>query len=547
MTACRTIRQGFSALAAFALAGGLFAQGRPQDEVRILLAKTQYAEALARADAALASSPADPELLMGKVDALLGLDRTLEARQLSLSNAALDAGLRYRAGICSMRFGRVQEALDLWKPVLADPQWGEAACRESVRGLLASGREEEARLLFLEGLSKAGSAGPALLNLGVGLDLGPEGNAALAQKSQAAAPEGSERIQAWLKLRAAAGGDLCRTSVQGSAPLKIALKEKTERVEANTLEWGGSGGASPLAPAAEGSVSTSSGQQGYGAGSKDTSSKEGGRAGTLSSHPRVVVDARLNGERSEPMVLDSGMDTVLLSSRVVKKLGLQPVAPGEYSGTGLEHPVSSKWFLLKEIQVGPVTFKDVPALMIDEKTEFWKETGGILPLWLFRGYGIHYDRRHGKLELLESGTPPDQVLGAGATRLNALWLDGKPYVETRIQNKPMRYLLLANNVIATYLEERRLDDLGVTLQTSKYGTQQSRGHFSIILSGIADNVALNLGSTRINLPTVHAADLCPDCGVECSGILGRNVLDLFDVYFDYRAGVVALKGYEKGR
>ncbi len=164
----------------------------------------------------------------------------------------------------------------------------------------------------------------------------------------------------------------------------------------------------------------------------------------------------------------------------------------------------SRWCWIRE---WTRSFKDVPALVMDEKTEFWKETGGILPLWLLREYGIHYDRRHGKLELLASGTSPDQVLDAGATRLNVLWLDRKPYVETRIQNKPMRHLLLAN----------------------------------------ADNVALDLGTTRINLPTVHAADLCPDCGVECSGILGRNVLDLFDVYLDYRAGVLALKGYEKGR
>jgi hypothetical protein len=247
------------------------------------------------------------------------------------------------------------------------------------------------------------------------------------------------------------------------------------------------------------------------------------------------------------MVLDSGIDTVLLSSRVAKKLDLQPVGPGEYAGTGLPAPVASKWFLLKEIQVGPLTFRNVPALVIDEKTEFWKETGGILPLWLFRSYGIHYDRRHGKLELLPSGTSPDQVLGQGVSRLKVLWLGRRPYLETRVQNRPVCYLLLANNVIATYLEERRLGDLGVTLQTSKYGTQQARGHFGIILSGIADDVTINLGPTRINLPTVHAADLCPDCGVECSGILGRNVLDLFDVYIDYPAGVLALKGYEKGR
>jgi len=166
---------------------------------------------------------------------------------------------------------------------------------------------------------------------------------------------------------------------------------------------------------------------------------------------------------------------------------------------------------------------------------------------MFRHYGLHYDRRHGKLTLLPSGTAPEQVLGEGATRLNVLWMSGRPYAETRIQDKPSCFMSLASSNMGTYIEARRAADLGLMLQTSKYGTQRERGLFGLYSSGVADKVALNLGPTRINLPTVLVADLCPDGEVDCTGLLGRNILDLFDMYFDYQAGTFAIKGYQKGR
>ncbi len=131
-------------------------------------------------------------------------------------------------------------------------------------------------------------------------------------------------------------------------------------------------------------------------------------------------------------------------------------------------------------------------------------------------------------------------------RLNIVWFDGLPFADTRIQNRPGCFMLLGTINAGTYLEKRRLDDLGINLQTSKYGVQRERGLFGIIDSGVADNVTLNFGPTRINLPTVNVASLCPDCEVDCAGVLGRNLLDLFEMYFDYSTNAYGMKGYEKG-
>ena len=517
-------------------------------EARALLNRGQYVEALARAEAALTPDSTDADLWLCKIEALMALHRNLEARQVALAKASLSPGLRYAAGQCAMEFGRVQEALDLWKPLFTEKDWGEAAYRESVLALAAVGKEAEAKALLTEALQRVSGSPVSLLHLCLFLDPSAAAGKASAQKLKAADPANAARYDVLLKIYETAAGDLYQEALEKKLPAEIAVKERTEKQETTALSWSESNTQVPVStpgPAAE--TNFSSGTQNYMPTYSDTSAAEGGKTGTLSAPPRAVIGAKINGEREELMVLDSGRRLALVSPKVAKKLNLQRLGPGEYRGIGLQTPVPSEWVLLKEVRVGPLTFANVPALVIHEKAEYWKETGGVLPLWLFRKYGLHYDRRHGKLELYPSGTSPAQVLGPGAFQVKTLWFDGKPYVETRIQDKPGCYMALQTATVGTYLEERRLQDLGVSVKTSRYGTQRERGLFGLFSSGVADNVTLYLGSTRINLPTVLVADLSPDSSVDCWGIVGRNLLDLFDVYVDYPANVLALKGYEKGK
>jgi tetratricopeptide (TPR) repeat protein len=517
-------------------------------EARSLMDRGLYVEALARAEAALTPDSADAGLWLCKVDALLGLHRNMEARQVALAKAALSPALRFKAGVCALEFGRVQEALDHWNPLYADKDWAESSYRESVLALAAVGNEAEARALLAEALQKVPGSPVSLLHLCFFLDPSLAGGTAAAEKLKVADTANAARYDVLLRMYAAAGGDLYQETLEKKLPAEIVVKEKTERQETTALSWSESNTQVPVStPGAASEANFSSGTQNYMPTYTDTSAAEGGKTGTLSAPPRAVVGAKINGQREELMVLDSSRRLTLVSSRVAKKLNLQRLGPGAYRGVGLQASVPSEWVLLKEVRVGPVTFANVPALVIDEKTEHWKETGGVLPLWLFRRYGLHYDRRHGKLELVPSGTPPAQVLGPGSFQAKVLWFDGRPFIETRIQDKPGCYMALQTATVGTYLEQRRLADLGVSLKTSRYGSQRERGLFGLFSSGVADNVTIYLGTTRINLPTVLVADLHPDAGVDCWGIVGRNLLDLFDVYVDYPANVLAFRGYEKGR
>lgn len=515
--------------------------------VRQLVDKGQFSDALKLAEEGLKAAPSDPSLRMCQVEALLGLHRTMEARQVALSSATLGPEFRFMAGVCTAKFGRLTEAVEMWKPLYGDKDWDGPAYRESVVALEALGKEAEAKALLAEALQKVPAPPASLLSLSLDLDKGLASGKATLEKLKAVDPANASKYEALGKVYAAADGDLFQESLVGKLPAEITLKEKSERVEPTSLTWGGGVGGGTPGPGGGGGSSVHSSTQGYGSGTQDNSAREGGKTATMSSPPRVVVETKINGEKSEPFALDSAGGQVLIAAKLAKKLNLQRLAPGEYGGIGLSAPVPSEWVLLKEMNVGPLHFKNVPALIIDERTEYWKETGGVIPLWMFRHYGLHYDRRHGELTLYPPGTSPEQVLGAGAFPMKVLWLSGMPFAETRIQDKPFCYVQLATVNVGTYIEARRIADLGINLKTSQYGSQRERGLFSLIASGVADNVALNLGQTRINLPTVLVADLCPDRQVDCVGLVGRNVLDLFDVYLDYPANALALKGYEKGR
>ncbi len=509
--------------------------------VRELIGKGQYAEAITAVDNALKSAPKDPDLLLCKIDALLGLHRSVQARRLALANLSLGPAFRFKAGKCSASVGRVKEALRFWAPLLKDPKWAGAACEESVVGLLALGKETEARELLHRGIKVSPDARPGLWALAVRLD----GNATQVKNYKAKTASGE--AGSLERILTAADGSLFGESLDGKLPAQIKLKEKSERIEIPSLRWGAGGRGSSSASGPGSEMDIHSGSTSYGSGLKDTTSTEGTKTGTVSAAPRPVVEAYLNGGGKEYMVLDSASTNVLLTPKVAKKLDLKPMAPGNYSAIGMPSPVPSQWVLISKMKVGDLTFTNVPALLISQEAMFWKETAGVIPLWMFRHYALHYDRRHSRLTLYPPGTSATSVLGQGAFPLKCLWYGNRLYVESRIQNHPFCYLQMATANSGSYVEERRTGDLGLELATARHGPQKEQALFSIINSGVAENLTLDLGTTRINLRTILVADLCPDGQIDCYGLIGRNILDLFDVFVDYESGVVALKGYEKGR
>jgi hypothetical protein len=65
--------------------------------------------------------------------------------------------------------------------------------------------------------------------------------------------------------------------------------------------------------------------------------------------------------------------------------------------------------------------------------------------------------------------------------------------------------------------------------------------------GMAKDVRLVVGGAQIDMPKVQVVDVGRGFGIDCYGILGRSVLDLFVLYFDYSKTLVAAKEYRKSK
>ena len=65
--------------------------------------------------------------------------------------------------------------------------------------------------------------------------------------------------------------------------------------------------------------------------------------------------------------------------------------------------------------------------------------------------------------------------------------------------------------------------------------------------GMARDVKLTVGGATIDMPKVQVVDLGQGYGIDCYGILGRSVLDLFILYFDYSKTLVAVKEYRQAK
>ncbi len=244
---------------------------------------------------------------------------------------------------------------------------------------------------------------------------------------------------------AAGSGSLFEEAPIKSLPVTIPIKEKSEYKDLSSLTWG----------------------------SRDIGTDR------VSTTTQVVVPCSIDGSSDMPVLLDSGSDTMLVSPEWVKKLGLKPVATAEYVGLGVRGPQKSNWVLLKKVEIGPVTIKNVPAMVISENEDFFKRVGGILPLSILRHHALLYDRRHSKLVLYPSGTSPASVLGKGTYVVKSLWPYDKPFVQVSINGHRGLYCMVDTGAYTTHLSLNKMEALDIKPNSGRYSSATGSG-----LSGI---------------------------------------------------------------
>ncbi len=96
----------------------------------------------------------------------------------------------------------------------------------------------------------------------------------------------------------------------------------------------------------------------------------------------------------------------------------------------------------------------------------------------------------------------------------------------------------------TMVDAEKAKELGVKVNV-KYSSQSFTGMSGNFLTGVANDTIIYLGGAKMTMGTVQVARLNGGNGLPYSVIVGRDILDLFNIYFDYQGGICAFKGYDR--
>lgn len=474
-----------------------------RDKVTRLLKAEKYAEALPLIDAELKKEAPATEWTVDRITALLGLFRYPEAVQAAMAGMSKypqEPVFRYRAGVAASHMGNMGQAVQFWTPLFACPDegWAGVAYRSAAVALLAMGREKDAGTLLHESLLKLKAPPEVLLRLALGQEHDPVRAREILGRLIAADPLSGPEYEGLKRIYASVGaGGLFEEDPPKEVPTVLPLKERSDF-------------------------------------------KVGVR-----SESRVVLPVSLNGAKPRYMLVDSGSEVVLITHVAARALDLKPVTSAQYIGLGIKGVRPSAWVILETLQVGDFTLKNVPAMLMDEDTDYWKEMGGIIPLSLFRRHAVLFDRRHGKLALYPTGTRYEEVMPAGAFAAKSLWFRGKPFVEVGIQAAPKGFALLDTGSTTTIISAQMAPLTGVRPNTGKYQGQYASGLSGGLTTGVAEKVSMTLGTFRIEMPTAMVKELGGFADLDVHALLGRDLLDNFQMFFDYSGNVIAFKAYDK--
>lgn len=473
-------------------------------ELQVRLDQERFSEGLDLAQLALERYPRNLDLQYAEALCLAGLHRYVEAVDRLELLAERNPGrhdIRFTYADCLFYMGKTEGALREYARFYTDPVSREAAYVRSVKLHLATGQEAKARNVLAEGLARLNGSSEDLLRFQLDLENH--------------APEALEIIRKLLPYD--------REGARGFAALEQLY---TAAGDAHLFQQdplpGGGGVVVPLERHMDPRDSTTVGIA-------------GNDSFRLSEPPTPVLTCpvSINGSATEWLMLDSGSPLVFLSPVFAETLHLEPVAGTQYRGLGQEGERESAWVIVDELKVGPVTFRKIPAVLLDRSASFWNTTPGIIPLSLFNKQAIVYDPDEPSLTLYPSGTDPEQVLGDGEFRVRALWLKGCPFAQAKVAGHEELYFLVDTGSFPTILARSLYPSLALKTTSAK----ADRGYQAGLSGGFsyltAYDVRFCISRSCTTLSSAQVTPVGLRYGIPAAGLMGRSVLDRYRIFFDY--------------
>ncbi len=521
-----------------------------------LIEGERYGDALGVLEQALQQNPAMPDLWFLQIQALKGLEKYKEAAQVGLKAHALfpvEGAFAYEVGDCAYSMGRFHHAARMWSKLYDNPRWEAIAYARSAQALRLDGKETDAAALLKEAVEKLDDPPVYLLTEYLEINRSAEEGLRVLDMLSTGDLGNREDYEALKEIyRAAGSGTFFEEAAPSGGPVIIPLRERSEFFDIGNFNQG------------PGDIKTQ----------------------RMANPSQIVVSASLNGADERWMALDSGLEAVLIGPDTAKKMGLKSVTVAHGIGPCFRGSGSAEWVFLDSMEIGPVTYRNVPAMVVNNAAFIWKDTAGFIPMSLFGGHAVHYDRRGEELTLYPTGVDPTAVLGEGYSRLNSMWEGGRPIVGVDVQGRENVSFRLETNRHDTLIDLNTVNDMemghtsvgrtdqidmemsrGFMFPLADRGVRQPReqttvpskaqpvdleggpggtfaGLFGTVSSGIAYNVDLVIGQSRFEMPTVAIAAIAQKPGVRVDGILGRSILNFYDMFLDPHSNVVALRHYD---
>ena len=482
------------------------------------LTRGDYQEALRQVQLELKTTPNDLALRMQRIKAEMGLHQDMDAARQAMALALAHPHhpeFRLTAGVCAFQMGYVAQALQQWLQLKDTPGWQEKAYHLSIQALMATGQFGPARKLALDAVSNAPHPWPLLVSDLCLVDHSPKDCLPPLQSLLSSKPEHSAYFAQLEGLLKSAGPEgLFRYQTPSATPLTIPLKEKNVQMDVPVV-------------GEIGDYTVSSWQ-------------------TYSTSSSVVVPVSIGGAKERWMVLDSGSSVMLIGEGTAKSLHLKPISPAQYTGLGSGITKQTEWVLCPTVAVGGVVVRNVPAMVIAKHSDFW-ERRGICPLSLFRPWAVLFDRRHGRMTLYPSGTDPGAIMGPGTFRLPAVWNGAHPCAEISIQGHPGCFCAIDTGAVSTAIVGQYAKSVGVQPLLGRFGGVHNLTVSGTFDSGLAENVSIQFGTQPLHMGVVQVAPFAlHGLFFPVYANLGRDILDLYEGFYDWPHDVVAFKAYDKG-
>lgn len=250
-----------------------------------------------------------------------------------------------------------------------------------------------------------------------------------------------------------------------------------------------------------------------------------------------------NGGSKRRLLLDTGANGIILSSKLAEKDGIRPLAESSLGGVGTEGRRAGSVALAEKASIGGLEFRNCLVRTIDKK--HLRGVDGIIGADVFWEFLIKLDLPGRKVELTRYPEGPcagscydrDWIpTGEAAQYPRFRLISGKILVPARIDDSITGQILIDTGANLNFLSTRVAKTLGSG--SSTHGEVRGLSGAVASLSLLPKATIAMIGVRQVNLD-LYAFDLTPTShaiGVELVGLAGHPMLQYLALTIDYRSG-----------